>query len=190
MRCLLCGNLTFFTLCKACFEDIKIQPKIRKIDNLKVYSFYDYQDIEYLLHAKYHIIGSKIYKILTSKINLYLKEILNQPLQAYGIGIDYKISQKGYAHNAIFPKNLKSLGITPLYHTLLAKNPVSYAGKDLKFRQNNPRNFYLTQNVEKKEIILIDDIITTGSTLKEAQKYLYANGANVLMAFVLSDAKY
>ena len=94
MRCLLCGNLTFFTLCKACFEDIKIQPKIRKIDNLKVYSFYDYQDIEYLLHANYHIIGSKIYKILTSKINLYLKAIINQQLKAYGIVINDKFSQQ------------------------------------------------------------------------------------------------
>ncbi|EES89511.1 ComF family protein [Helicobacter canadensis] len=190
MRCLICGNFTFKTLCNPCFEAIAIQPRVRILDNLKVYSFYDYQEIQFLLHAKYQIIGSKIYHLLAKKAYLFLKQTLQSPLKAYGIGIDDKISKQGYAHNAIFLKYFKKLGITPLYHTLLAQNSVSYAGKDLKFRQNNPRNFYLTQNIAHKNIILFDDLITTGLTLKEAQNLLANKGANVLMAFVLSDAKY
>lgn len=190
MRCLICGNFTFKTLCNPCFEAIAIQPRVRILDNLKVYSFYDYQEIQFLLHAKYQIIGSKIYHLLAKKAYLFLKQTLQSPLKAHGIGIDDKISKKGYAHNAIFLKHFKKLGITPLYHTLLAQNSVSYAGKDLKFRQNNPRNFYLTQNIAHKNIILFDDLITTGLTLKEAQNLLANKGANVLMAFVLSDAKY
>ncbi len=189
MRCLTCGRFTLQILCKPCFNRISIQPSARELENLKVYSFYDFQEIQFLLHAKYQIIGSKIYHLLAKKACIFLKQTLKSPLQAYGIGIDDKISQKGYAHNAIFLKHFKSLGITPLYHTLLAKNPISYAGKDLKFRQNNPRNFYLTKNLANKEVILFDDLITTGLTLKEAQKCLIENGVKVLMAFVLSDAK-
>lgn len=185
-----CGRFTLKTLCKPCLDGITIQPRVRELGNLKVYSFYDFEEIQFLLHAKYQIIGSKIYHLLAKKACAFLEQTLNSPLQAYGIGIDDKISPKGYAHNAIFLKHFKSAGITPLYHTLLAKNPVSYAGKDLKFRQNNPRNFYLTKNLAHEEVILFDDLITTGLTLKEAQKCLLEHGAKVLMAFVLSDAKY
>ena len=46
------------------------------------------------------------------------------------------------------------------------------------------------RNITHKKIILFDDLITTGLTLKEAQKLLAEKGAEVLMAFVLSDAKY
>lgn len=102
MRCLICGNFTFKTLCNPCFEAIAIQPRVRILENLKVYSFYDYQEIQFLLHAKYQIIGSKIYHLLAKKAYLFLKQTLQSPLKAYGIGIDDKISKQGYAHNAIY----------------------------------------------------------------------------------------
>jgi len=36
------------------------------------------------------------------------------------------------------------------------------------------------------DVILIDDIITTGTTLKEAEKVLNKNGINVLFALTLA----
>ena len=88
----------------------------------------------------------------------------------------------------IFLKHLKKIGIKPLFHTLIASNEVSYAGRDLKFRQDNPRDFVLYRNLRGKEIILVDDIITTGLTLQEAKRSIEEAGGRVLMAFVLSDA--
>ncbi len=85
--------------------------------------------------------------------------------------------------------HLKQAGLTPLYQTLYAKNPVSYAGKSLKFRQENPRNFCLKRKVRGKEIVLVDDIVTTGLTLMEAKECLESNGGKVLNAFVLADAR-
>ena len=40
------------------------------------------------------------------------------------------------------------------------------------------------------EVILIDDIITSGSTILEAKKALEKNGCKVLFALTLSDAKH
>ncbi|MDE5603761.1 MAG: ComF family protein [Helicobacter sp.] len=189
MRCLLCGKWCFTFLCSACYDGINISPKVRQLPfNFRVYSFYEYSHIQYLLTAKYHFIGYKIYKILSYKAVAYLQDSLKMPLNTYGVGIDDKIGLRGYAHNAIFLKHLKRVGIKPLFHTLLASNNVSYAGKDLKFRQDNPRNFVLHRNVKGKEVILIDDIITTGLTLQEAKKSIEDAGGRVLMAFVLSDA--
>ena len=39
------------------------------------------------------------------------------------------------------------------------------------------------------DIVLIDDIVTTGSTLKEAHDALKKHDVNVLFALVLADAK-
>ncbi|WP_104722386.1 phosphoribosyltransferase family protein [Helicobacter mesocricetorum] len=189
MRCLLCGKWCFGVFCSLCCDGINISPKLRQLpSDFRVYSFYEYSHIQYLLQAKYHLIGHRIYEILCYKAIVYLQDSLKIPLNAYGIGIDDKVGFRGYAHNAIFLKHLKKLGIKPLFHTLLARNNVSYAGKDLKFRQNNPRNFILQRNVEGKEIILIDDIITTGLTLQEAKRSIEYAGGKVLMALVLSDA--
>ncbi len=39
------------------------------------------------------------------------------------------------------------------------------------------------------DVILVDDIITTGITLQEAQKVLISHGDNVLFALTLADAE-
>lgn len=190
MRCLFCGDWAFSILCKDCLQTIKITPRYRELGDFKVYSFFTFSEIEYLLYAKYQVIGSKIYRILAKKASQYLKNSLEIPLKTYAIGIDDKISAQGYAHNAILLHHLKEAGLKPLYQTLYARNRVSYAGKSLRFRQDNPRKFYLKREVCGKEVVLVDDIITTGLTLKEAKEFLESKGAKVLSAFVLADAKY
>ena len=189
MRCLICGNFSLFALCEFCKNAITIQPKVREIGDLKVYSFYSYDEICDLLHAKYKVVGSKIYKILAKKAVDYLNNSLKEPLSAYGIGIDDKVQKSGYAHNGIFLHALKKVGIKPIFGALYAKNNVSYAGKNLEFREKNPRNFALQTQCKNKEIFLVDDIITTGLTLREAKEFLERFDNKILGAFVLSDAR-
>ena len=105
------------------------------------------------------------------------------------MGVDDQISKQGYAHNAILLHSFKAAGLRPLYRTLYASNAVKYAGKDLRFRQKNPRNFILKRKVAGKKIVLVDDIVTTGLTLKEAKNFLESQGAEVLYALVLANAR-
>ena len=65
---------------------------------------------------------------------------------------------------------------------------VKYAGKDLEFRQKNPRRFQST-NISNKMTILCDDLITTGATIKEAKKALEKKNNQVLFSLTLADAK-
>ncbi|MEQ1561558.1 MAG: phosphoribosyltransferase family protein [Nitrospira sp.] len=46
--------------------------------------------------------------------------------------------------------------------------------------------FKANNNVEGKYIILIDDVVTTGSTLSEARKTLLSNGARDVFAFTIA----
>ena len=106
----------------------------------------------------------------------------------YSIAIDDN-SKKGYSHTAILNNSLKSKYITPLYKKLIAQNKISYAGKDLDFRLNNPRNFTY-KGKRDIDVILVDDVVTTGTTLNEAKDILKQYGVNVAFCLALIDKRW
>ncbi|HEB7569849.1 TPA: ComF family protein, partial [Campylobacter coli] len=67
-------------------------------------------------------------------------------------------------------------------------NHLKYSGKSLKFRQDNKRNFKLLKKINNP-VILVDDIVSSGSSLLEAKQFLEKNKISVLFAVVLADAK-
>ena len=105
----------------------------------------------------------------------------------YALGIDDH-SKHGYAHTAILTKGLRSEVITPEYGKLRARNTVSYSGKDLAYRMSHARGFTYHDD-SSKEIILVDDIITTGTTILEAKNVLEKAGQTPLFALTLADAR-
>ncbi|MCI5969453.1 ComF family protein [Helicobacter sp.] len=188
MRCLLCGKFSLKSVCRDCYlEFIIVAPLVREMGDFRVISFFEYANIAPLLYAKYSKLGNRIYCLLAQAIVQSLKKRNVSLYGVCGVGVDDKI-RHGYAHNAILLRHLKQLGLQPLYQTLHARNPISYAGKDLAFRQRNPRDFMIKREVRDKKIILVDDVITSGLTLQQAKECLETNGAQVLHAFVLADA--
>jgi competence protein ComFC len=101
------------------------------------------------------------------------------------IGIDDNI-KNGYAHTAILNHALKSYNIKPRYNRLRATSNISYSGKSKLFREQNPRNFQL-KNFKEKRVILVDDIITTGTTLNEAIKTVQQANKDVVFCLTLTD---
>jgi len=75
-----------------------------------------------------------------------------------------------------------------LYSTLHSTSNVKYAGKSLEFRLNNPRKFEY-KGKKNIDVVLVDDIVTTGTTLKEAKQVLKRAGVNVLFSVVLADLR-
>ena len=71
---------------------------------------------------------------------------------------------------------------------LRAKNDATYSGKSKAFREQHKRDFDFTCK-DVKDVILIDDIVTTGTTLKEAEEVLKKHSIRVHFALVLADAK-
>ncbi|EAH5715344.1 ComF family protein, partial [Campylobacter coli] len=65
---------------------------------------------------------------------------------------------------------------------------LKYSGKSLKFRQDNKRKFKLLKKINNP-VILVDDIVSSGSSLLEAKQFLEKNKISVLFAVVLADAK-
>jgi competence protein ComFC len=88
----------------------------------------------------------------------------------------------------VLNKALKSPNITPYYGKLRATNHYKYAGKSVEERLINPRQF-LYKPFEENEVILVDDIVTTGTTLSEASEVLHAQGKQVILCLTLTDAE-
>lgn len=188
MKCLICESFSLSHICKPC-QYTFLQPQIfkRKISkNIDVISFYKYDEIKKLLHTKHTDIGFYIYKILAknSMSKFALEFEFSHPITS--IAIDDNI-KNGYSHTAILNNSLKSKFIKPLHSKLRAKNSISYSAKSKEFRLLNPRNFEL-KKFKSKDIVLIDDIITTGSTLNQAIQTLQHNNKEVLFCLTLTDA--
>ena len=105
----------------------------------------------------------------------------------YIVGIDENI-QSGYSHVAQLTHSMKMKSVHVQPASLIARNCVNYSGRPLQFRLDNPRDF-VYRGKKGVDVILVDDIITTGITLQEAQKVLMQHDVNVLFALTLADVE-
>ena len=135
---------------------------------------------------KYLLIASMLHEIGTIPLKDGLANFVFEK-EVFAIPIDDH-TRHDFSHTAILAKHLKSQFITPKYNCLKATNIVKYAGKDLEFRQKNPRHFKLI-NISNQMTILCDDLITTGATIKQAKKALEKKNNEVLFSLTLADAK-
>lgn len=190
MRCFSCSKLSFDILCKTCVGQLFV-PNIstRKIGTLDVISFFKYSSLERLLHSKHKPEGYRIYKALANMtMKPFIEEFVeNDDRDVYIVGIDEYV-KSGYAHVALLTRAMKTRHSIPQHSSMMAKNRVNYSGKSLQFRLEHPRDFIYTGK-SGIDVILVDDIITTGITLQEAQKVLMQHGVNVLFALTLADVE-
>ncbi|WP_324172364.1 ComF family protein [Sulfurimonas sp.] len=188
MKCLLCERLSFAHICTSC-QKIFLTPSIYKrkiLNTIEVISFYKYKDIKDLLHTKHTDLGYYIYNILALNSFVKFAKEFQYADAITSIAVDDSV-RNGYSHTAILNKALNSKYINPQYNKLRAKNDISYSGKSKEFRLLHPRNFSF-KNETTNGIILVDDIITTGSTLTQAIQVIQKSQKDVLFCLTLADA--
>jgi competence protein ComFC len=153
---------------------------------LDVYSFFRYQNIEDLLLTKHTPQGFKLYKALAQlSFKPFIKEFIkkdNRPI--YVVGVDEN-TKSGYSHVALLTHELRHKNVQVQHAKLMARNKINYSGKTLQFRLENPRDF-VYKGKKEVQVILVDDIVTTGTTLVEAKQVLEQNGVEVLFALTLA----
>ncbi|MFA6629005.1 MAG: phosphoribosyltransferase family protein [Sulfuricurvum sp.] len=189
MRCMMCERFSLSHICSHCQESL-LTPTLHKrkiLGSIPVYSFYPYNEIEPLLLTKHTDLGYYIYTILAKRsLGAFACEWQYENTVA-SVGIDDR-SESGYSHTAVLNRALKSDTIIPQYGKLRASQHYKYAGKSVEERLMNPRQFIYAPFSEK-EVILVDDIVTTGTTLSEAAEVLHTQGKKVILCLTLSDAE-
>jgi competence protein ComFC len=189
MRCLSCTKFSFFALCKKCQKNL-LKPSFFQRELKKdffVYSFYGIDEVKEFINTKYHFYGDRVYTILANLAFTKFASNFEYPNTIIAIPIDDHTRHQ-FSQTAILAKALQSQYVQPVYNTLKASNQVKYAGKDLAFRKANKRDFVYSGK-SNLQVILIDDVVTTGSTILEAKEILEQSGCEVLFALTLSDAK-
>lgn len=103
------------------------------------------------------------------------------------VGIDDYV-RSFYSHTGVLVREFtRATHMRALYGKLRAQNPISYAGKPLAYRKANKRDFcYLGA---ARELVLIDDIITTGTSFEEAISVCVDSGARVHFCLALCNAR-
>jgi competence protein ComFC len=191
MRCINCQNLSFRIICKRC-KEVFYQENIKKrvVEDVDVISLFGYSQVEPLILSKYHSIGYRLYRYFSKEHILPFLEVFakNYPTKIYLIGIDEVPNIQGYSHTSVLAHYSQTENITHLHSVLIAKNRVSYAKKSREFRLKNSRDFIYT-GAKNIEVILIDDVITTGSTISQAVKVLRDSEVDVAFVLTLADAK-
>jgi len=189
LRCVLCRSFSFNIICNECISTY-LKPNLYKRvlpNSLTVYSFYRYSDIEFLLKTKHKFIGYSIYRTLAKNSFQKFARNFNYDNKVVAIPIDDD-PKYSYSHTAILAKSLKSKNIKPIYSKLRAKNSVSYSTKNLSYRLTHPRDFRVDYKLDD-DVILVDDIVTSGATLSEAKNVLKKRNNSVLFALTLADAR-
>jgi ComF family protein len=92
--------------------------------------------------------------------------------------------QRGYHPLKILSRQL-GIGLTPLLRS--SRKRADQTGLSRHLRQANMSNaFVTTRNLAGVDIVLIDDVMTTGATLRESARALQVAGARVVGAAVLA----
>ncbi len=187
MRCILCHQWSFSHICKACKGYMEPTMTKRKIlGNIPVYSFYKYDDIEALLLTKHTDIGFYLYTHLASLSMKPFASSLDIQSPIAVIGIDDN-PRDGYSHTAILVRSLGLGNCIARYGYLRSTDQVRYSGKSMQYRLDHPRQFKVGDFPEEN-VILVDDIITTGLTLSHAVNALQRLGKRVVCCLTLADA--
>ena len=102
-----------------------------------------------------------------------------------------RLIKRKYNQSILLAKNLSKKTKIPVdYSSLIrSENTIPQVKLSGKARLNNLKNAFIVKNpinIENKKIVLIDDVETTGSTLRECAKVLKRAGAKNIYALTIA----
>lgn len=199
--CGFCDKIHPHAICNKCFLELK---------NLKEKEIYEYSNEDFSRHfAIFQYKGKIRQKLISYKfgdkpylyegfVNLLLKdEKVCEFLKSYDIIIPVPISnnrnkQRGYNQSELIAKGLTKqiLGLKLETKVLLKKiDTIAQSSLSKNERIKNVIGSYAIKNKNKvigKNILLFDDIFTTGSTVRECAKLLKEAGASQIAVLTIA----
>jgi predicted amidophosphoribosyltransferase len=99
------------------------------------------------------------------------------------------VRQRGYDQTRLIARVFAKQRGLPCDELLVRRGQSRQVGSDRKHRQEQAaKNYQSKQNIAKgTEVLLIDDILTTGATLEASAKILYQAGAKTVNAVVFAQ---
>lgn len=190
IRCPLCNKESDSDsyICKRCSKKIEEMGSLKKKENL--YYLYYYNDIKRIIYDFKFLNRKDIAKEFKKKIKISLKKIIETE-KIHGIVI-IPISKKRKLERG-FNQVQELLYDFDEYivETIRVKDTEHmYKISNIKDREKNIKDvFFIKEKLKDKNILIFDDIVTTGSTMNEMKKYLEEKGAKKVILFSLAVVK-
>ena len=213
IECLHCCKEGEF-LCDHCLKKIKLRDKKQcplcnkkqSNDNLcskcrsqscldKIIICADYENIilqKTILYFKYKYVRNLHIKLA----HLMINTVQNIDLPSNTIIIPTPLHkrrklERGFNQSELLANHIATyFNITLITNALVRKKNIQHqADLNRKQRRNNIKNCFVLKNkelIKNKNILLIDDVITTGATLNEQAKLLKQNNAQTVWALVIA----
>ena len=104
-----------------------------------------------------------------------------------------RLKERGYNQSALLAKDIARHFQAPYYDTILIRKKHTLPQTTLphKLRKENLRGAFALKNPEpllKKRVLLIDDIFTTGATVREASKALSKAADSIAVCTIAASA--
>ncbi|MGX9133369.1 ComF family protein [Rummeliibacillus sp. JY-2-4R] len=168
-------------MCEKCFQRFKaVTPDQQKYKDIK--SLYHYNEaMKDFLHRYKFFKDVVLAEVFREQIYDYLKDqqatIVPIPLHSE------KLKERTFAH---IDELLNAANI-PYKHLLEKTTTATQSSKSKIEREQSEQLFQLKSNtqIEAVHYLLVDDIVTTGTTLKHAKSLLLNAGAQKVTAFTL-----
>lgn len=158
-------------ICQKCFKQMNRKVKIRNINGFKIYSLYPYQNnIVSLIYQFKGCYDIALAPVFLAYDKIFLKIIYHNYIIVPIPSFAEKDKIRGFNHvEKIFEElNLKTK------HLLVKNKDFKQADLSRKEREIAVENIVLTnhESLKGKKILLVDDIITTGNTIKRSIELL------------------
>ncbi len=190
-KCFICNN-SYGVICPRCLSQVTILNRAYTlVGGLKVLSIYEYEGIvrKCIKISKY---SSRQFAAL-KKLSAEAVALVAGNYTGF-IVIPIPLSRakerwRGFNHADLIAKELALHFQLPVNTRILKRTKETTSQYKLdKFarKQNIKGAFTVVGDVKSKKVLLVDDVCTSGSTLAEAARALYASGAAYVAAFTLS----
>lgn len=198
--CLGCQENGFF-ICPTCLKNIIILGEVKNnslgFDGIAACFNYHQPLVKKIIkRAKYSPYQKELIPILTSFLIKFLENF--PQIISFWKKNDFvlipipltkeKMAWRGFNQAEIIAKEINSKLNLPINTKIIKKikNKKSQTGLGRENRMENVKGIFKIRQKPPKNIILIDDVLTTGATLKEAKKSLIRAGAKNIWAIVLA----
>lgn len=187
-KCIICGFEGFLGICSKCKSEIK---RVHQQEEIMAYGYYGGVLKKLILNLKYHksFIAGKVLADLLCQIIIEKK--LSIDCICYVPISKNSLKKRGFNQCSVLAKNISSILDIPVIDCLVKVKETKeqkLLGKEE--RMKNILDAFEIKNKEKlfkKNILLIDDVYTTGATINECKKNI--EKCNINKIYLLTIAK-